>query len=141
APWHDTTPWPCRMHRTIARALGDLGVISSCGNVAGPPFTGFLCFEHHTPGDVAIGAGKIVGSAQRRQRGALLQHGAVLLAASPYAPDLSGIQELSQRVLSTEEVVKAVTRMFAQQTGWDLVAADWTVDEIERIAQLVAGKY
>ena len=23
--------------------------------------------------------------------------------------------------------------MLAQRTGWDLVAADWTVDEIERI--------
>ena len=130
------------MHKLVAGALESLDVRTRIHVADGREAnSGMLCFQHLTAGDLLIDAAKIVGSAQRRQRGALLQHGAILLARSPYAADLSGIQELSQRVLSTEEVVKAVTRMFAQQTGWDLVAADWTVDEIERIAQLVAGKY
>ena len=141
-PWQVGDPWLPRMHKLVAGALESLDVRTRIHVADGREAnSGMLCFQHLTAGDLLIDAAKIVGSAQRRQRGALLQHGAILLARSPYAPDLSGIQELSQRVLSTEEVVKAVTRMFAQQTGWDLVAADWTVDEIERIAQLVAGKY
>ncbi len=37
---------------------------------------------------------KVCGSAQRKRRGALLQHGGVLLAQSPAAPELPGLKEL-----------------------------------------------
>ena len=37
---------------------------------------------------------KVCGSAQRKRRGALLQHGGVLLAQSPAAPELPGLREL-----------------------------------------------
>lgn len=36
-----------------------------------------------------------MGSAQRRMRGAMLQHGSLLLAQSSYAPSLMGLAELS----------------------------------------------
>ena len=52
-------------------------------------FTGLLCFQHLTPGDLLLQGAKVVGSAQRRHRGALLQHGGILLAASPHAPELA----------------------------------------------------
>jgi lipoate-protein ligase A len=61
----------------------------------------FLCFQRRSAGDVvATRPGdaknhKIVGSAQRRRRGALLQHGSVLLETSPAAPELAGIRELT----------------------------------------------
>lgn len=67
----------------------------------------FLCFERRSRGDLllrvtsqeprthdAVLAYKILGSAQRRHRGALLQHGSFLLARSQAAPELPGWLEL-----------------------------------------------
>ena len=47
----------------------------------------FLCFLRRAAGDVLLEGAKIAGSAQRRQRGSVLQHGSVLLARSPGAPE------------------------------------------------------
>ncbi len=54
----------------------------------------FLCFHRRSEGDVVVGNDKLVGSAQRRNKGALLQHGSLLIAKSSYAPSLRGLQEL-----------------------------------------------
>lgn len=51
----------------------------------------FLCFERRSCGDVVWEDHKVMGSAQRRGPGALLQHGSLLLATSPYAPSLQGL--------------------------------------------------
>jgi lipoate-protein ligase A len=142
APWQTGEAWPCRMHTLIAAALRTLGVEArACDCPDGVRFTGALCFQHVTAGDLLLGTSKIVGSAQRRQRGALLQHGAILLAASPSATILPGIRELSGYHLRVAESVDVVTRGFALRTGWDLVPSDWTVPERRHIAELVATKY
>lgn len=54
----------------------------------------FLCFQRRTPGDVTLAGYKICGSAQRRKKNALLQHGSLLVAQSPAAPELPGIADL-----------------------------------------------
>jgi lipoate-protein ligase A len=55
----------------------------------------FLCFLRSNPNDIVHASGvKIVGSAQRRRRGITLQHGSILLSASPASPDLPGLQQL-----------------------------------------------
>lgn len=51
----------------------------------------FLCFNRRSCGDVVWQERKIMGSAQRRRPGALLQHGSLLLAPSPHAPELEGL--------------------------------------------------
>jgi lipoate-protein ligase A len=61
----------------------------------------FLCFQRRSRGDVVFGRSngtqeKIIGSAQRRRRGAILQHGSILLARSTAAPELPGLTELAQ---------------------------------------------
>lgn len=141
-PWQTGAPWLPRMHGIIACALSHFEVATHIYAPAGKEtLAGVLCFQHLSAGDILIGSAKIVGSAQRRQRGALLQHGAVLLAHSPHAPVLPGIQELSNRTLLAEEVMAAVTHETIQQTGWDLVAEDWTTGELRRIDHWVAEKY
>lgn len=67
----------------------------------------FLCFQRRSPGDVLVGGEKIAGSAQRRCRGAVLQHGSVLFARSEAAPELPGLKELSGRMISVEEIQQA----------------------------------
>ena len=84
-PWQDRRSWTERMHALIMTALATLGV-SAQTTLQEEAVKSDLCFQHPTPGDVMVGRAKIVGSAQRKRRGALLQHGAVLLASSPWAP-------------------------------------------------------
>jgi lipoate-protein ligase A len=62
--------------------------------VGKPPIETFLCFQRRAAGDVLIGTAKICGSAQRRHRGALLQHGSVILQTSRFAQEIAGIEEL-----------------------------------------------
>ena len=124
----------------IAGALSRLGVNPATVTEEKPP-PGLLCFQHFTPGDLVVGVAKVVGSAQRRQRGALLQHGAILLATSPYAPQMPGIRELTGRSLATTEIISTLEREFASQTGWTVDAGDWTLNERPRIEELVQIKY
>ncbi len=132
APWQGGEPWLRRMHGIIAAALADLGVAAG-PHPAGPeaPFTGFLCFQHFTPGDLLIGGCKVVGSAQRRVRQALMQHGSLLLAASPHAPALPGV----------EETCAALADACRRQTAWVTEPADWSARERRRVEELVAAKY
>jgi lipoate-protein ligase A len=142
APWQTGGSWLCRMHAILAAALADLGVAAfSCNSPAPEHQSGLLCFQHLTPGDLLIAAAKVSGSAQRRQRGALLQHGALLLEASPFASSLPGIKELTGRSLGLDETLSAVAKQFAGATGWDIRAAAWAAQERERIEDLAQSKY
>jgi lipoate-protein ligase A len=142
APWQNGEPWLRRMHAIIASALSKLQVTTHMQAVTSKePSAGILCFQHVTAGDLLSGSAKIVGSAQRRKRGTLLQHGAILLARSPYAPVLLGIQELSGHALSTEQVAAAVVRRFAGETGWQMVPEDWSAAERQRIERLVGERF
>ena len=142
APGARASSWLPRVHAVIAAALGSLGIgVRLYGAGRAEPFGGFLCFQHLTPGDLLIGPAKVAGSAQRRQRGAVLQHGGLLLAASPHAPALPGIRELAGRPLAADDARAAIVRELGRQTGWRLEAGDWEPAERRRIDQLVAQKY
>jgi lipoate-protein ligase A len=130
------------MHHIIGEALAGWNIstnAAACAETAHAESA--LCFLHQTPGDLLLGGAKVVGSAQRRQRGALLQHGAVLLAASAGAPELSGIRELGGRQITAQDLAKAVCDVFAARTGWSLEASEWSESERSRIAELVRLKY
>lgn len=53
-----------------------------------------LCFAREDEHDLVALGHKLLGSAQRRRRGAILQHGGLVLAASPVTPELPGITDL-----------------------------------------------
>jgi lipoate-protein ligase A len=134
--------WLRRMHRILADALRALGVeVTSHLPRPGEQFPGFLCFGHLAAGDLLLGPNKVVGSAQRRRRGALLQHGAVLLARSPHAPALPGIRELAGRQLDVPAVCDAVRRAFEERTRWKVAESDWTESERQSAEALERDKY
>jgi lipoate-protein ligase A len=54
----------------------------------------FLCFTDRDPEDIVTDGFKVVGSAQRRRGGAILQHGSILLQRSDTTPELPGICDL-----------------------------------------------
>jgi lipoate-protein ligase A len=85
----------------------------------------FLCFQRRACGDLLLvakndfakpSAGlpsyKIMGSAQRRHRGAILQHGSLLVAQSPSAPELPGWNELTGESLPLDELAQDLVRQF-----------------------------
>ncbi|HKI30372.1 MAG TPA: lipoate--protein ligase family protein [Gemmataceae bacterium] len=141
AAWQDGEPWLRRMHRIIGAGLARLGVATRLHQLPDAHRDTPLCFRHLSAGDLLIGAAKVAGSAQRKHRGALMQHGGLLLAQSPFAPELPGIRELTALHLGIEETTAAIRRAFVEQTRWQLVAAGWQDDEPRRIEELVVGKY
>jgi len=55
----------------------------------------FLCFTDTNQEDIVTDDIKIVGSAQRRRGGAVLQHGSLLLARSSRTPELPGVCDVA----------------------------------------------
>jgi lipoate-protein ligase A len=67
----------------------------------------FLCFQRQAPGDVFLTSWKMLGSAQRRSQGALLQHGSLLLERSAAAPELPGVSDLLNQTIATDHVIQS----------------------------------
>lgn len=103
----------------------------------------FLCFERRSPGDIVhntrettcfAGDHKIVGSAQRRSHGAVLQHGSILLARSEYAPELAGLNDLCDTCSSTTRLVSELSTELPQALMVELF--DWTLSDQVRQSSL-----
>jgi len=98
----------------------------------------FLCFARRSSGDILLRpAGKtetsvdyhdykIVGSAQRRRRGAVMQHGSLLLNHSLLAPTLVGFNEIVATELAAEEILEILPAEFGHQLDLDLQPAAQT---------------
>jgi len=86
------------VHDAIGALLRSQGVEAvSRGPVRGPRTATrpFLCFHDRDPEDLVAGDSKIVGGAQRRRAGAILQHGSLLLKRDAATPDLPGAADLA----------------------------------------------
>lgn len=103
-------------------ALLRLGVSASEAERRGRPLRpdGAACFAEPNAGELVVDGRKLVGSAQRRDEQALLQHGSILLAndqslvaslrgQSDALPAAATLSESLQRDVSVEEVVAALS--------------------------------
>lgn len=132
--------WPRQMHMGIARALAEFGVKAHLCERERK--TGrALCFLHQTPDDLLIGEHKVVGSAQRKQRGAMLQHGGILLERSPYTPELPGICELAGVSATSQQLMTALLAELTQSLDWKFKREAWTEREKQRIQELITSRY
>jgi lipoate-protein ligase A len=142
-PWQPANePWACRFHHLVTAALLSAGAETRsvrCGEEK--KLDPVLCFLHQTPGDLLAHGGKVVGSAQRKQKGALLQHGGILLERSEHTPQLPGLRELTGVRFTPEQVAKLVTEQFAADTGWEVFPTDWPTDELALRERIAAEKY
>jgi lipoate-protein ligase A len=112
-----------------------------------------FCFARAGSYEVEVAGKKLVGSAQRRQRGAFLQHGSVLLGADrdrlsllfPGEGDpLAGMTTLADvlgRPPSFDEVVEGLARGLRESHGLELAPGSLTPDEEHLMARLVREKY
>jgi lipoyl(octanoyl) transferase len=101
----------------------------------------FLCFQRRSPGDVLLAEVKIAGSAQRRHRGAVLQHGSLLLSRSPAAPELPGIEEVAEIDLSFNQFVQTWLSILAKALSLDLQQGKLSESEQRRVEVLAWEKY
>lgn len=140
-PWLDRREsWLRRMHHLLRDVLGDLGVrAESCqaDHLGGP----ILCFLHHTPEDLLVGDVKVVGSAQRKQRDALLQHGGILLAQSPHTFELPGLRETSAVAIDPVTLQEAVLAEFGRRFACTFHPSDWSETERVSILELAESRY
>ncbi len=97
-----------RAHREAGRSGGD--------------DSAFLCFQRRTDEDLVVSGYKVLGSAQRRSRRAVLQHGSLLLKASCHAPELPGVFELTSKQIDPLELVEPIAKSVGQLLSlqWDL---------------------
>lgn len=141
----------------LVGGLGRLGAAAELAPIvrgrsadASPPA---FCFVRTGAYEIAVGGRKLVGSAQRRQRGALLQHGTVVLdadparirAAFPKERDplarMTSLAEVLGRRLAFDEVVTAVAGGLALALGVALAPGGLSPGEMALAEALVAEKY
>lgn len=101
----------------------------------------FLCFQRRAIGDILIGDSKVTGSAQRRNRKVVLQHGSILLSRSEAAPELPGIQELTQNTVSFEKAVKECKVCLERALGCEFDECGFDSSENSRIETLANEKF
>lgn len=86
------------VHEAIKTVLCEHGIAAQRrpgSDAAQGPGRPFLCFQDRAIDDIVINKVKIVGSAQRRRPGAVLQHGSLLLKHSERARELPGLSDLT----------------------------------------------
>jgi lipoate-protein ligase A len=138
----------------LVSALRSLGADASRargGRARGPHHdTMEPCFREPSAGEVIAAGRKLIGSAQRSEGGALLQHGSILLdgtqatvqrlqyeSSSPLAEDGAvTLRELLGQTSAPADVAAAIVRAFEETFGICLAPACLTRDELTRAAQL-----
>lgn len=136
--------WYVDVHRGLIAAIrrltgagAVLGPVEFCAEDEEP----FLCFQRTAEYDVFLDGCKIAGSAQRRRRGAVLQHGSVLLRRSPLAPELPGVCDVIDADLAFGDLAAAFTLELANLTGLRGEAGEIADAEHEAAQRLEKAKY
>lgn len=116
-----------------------------------------VCFEIPSQYEISAGGKKLIGSAQARRMGGVLQHGAFplrgdlarilqALAKPDTTPErihrrAATLGELLGREISWQEAADAVARGFADEFGIDFRRGELTGREKTRADELARGKY
>jgi len=140
------------IHQMLRDALLDLGVPAELAPRRPATSVGAgACFAQPAGGEIMVRGRKVVGSAQLRQSGALLQHGSILLGddqtmvgavtRGPVPADLaSPLRTILRSNLETEEVIDAVSRAAARWWKGTWMNVD-SADEIVRASTQHAPRF
>jgi lipoate-protein ligase A len=119
----------------------------------------FLCFQRRSGGDVLLvspnadtgtfsdtvspppGGWKILGSAQRRHRGAILQHGSLLLRTSLAAPEVAGLSDLTGLDVAIEEVSHRLGQGLENALDLPILPAELPPNLESKARELANNKY
>ena len=120
-----------RINSILLAALQRLGVGASVADRASPvtPLSTLPCFATPSRGELIAGGGKLVGSAQWRDAGALLQHGSILIDDDQ---SLIPAVTLAQNAASAIPPPATLTRALGRTPAPDEIA-DALIDAVREI--------
>ncbi len=134
-----------RINRALNAGLVALGVPASLAPAADftPRPTTRTCFRDPLEGEIMAGGAKLVGSAQWRTKGGLLQHGSLLLhddqnvadelrMSSSSSVPAASLTDFLDQVPTMSEMIQSLGRAFGQEFG--LAMCDEGLTEGERVA-------
>ena len=135
-----------KIHSAVIETLSGFGVTAvsfrSMGTtLPAPADQKFLCFQRRSDEDLIVSGYKVLGSAQRKTREAVLQHGSLLLRASRFAPQLPGVSDLCSQHLSTQQLADALLRRLGQRFGVSWRRDKLTDIEDRRASELVTQRF
>jgi lipoate-protein ligase A len=116
------------VHQAIGEVLRDLGIATTMGGPHAGGADDFACFERHDRYGLRRGEQKLLGSAQRRSRSAVLMHGELLIPTGVDAPPAG-------------EVLMVEMRRLAIALGLEPVPAELPCAIAEHAARLADEKY
>lgn len=128
------------VHDTLIEVLSDLGVTANrdgdcdgSGAAKGP----FFCFARRHRLDVLIGNDKLAGSAQRRTRSSILQHGSIIIERRfKQQPAATLVERGVQSALLRERLPV----VFGRKTNSTISEGRWTDQELQ-LAESLEEKY
>jgi len=133
------------VHEAIAAILADLGIGAERRGAHRAATPGdprpFLCFLDRDAEDLVVGPSKIVGSAQRRRAGTILQHGSILLRGSPAAPELPGIADLAGTPGDVRPWAARLAQEIPLALGFQPEPVAWNEALLERAEELSRTVY
>lgn len=146
-----------RLALALAEAVRSLGA-TAVAISDGPNFVpaSGLCFQNPAPSDVTVAGTKIIGSAQARRRGAILQHGSIRLGGEAHPlhrlmhlpqvvarreDDQVGLRHLLGRRLTRRTVAQALREALARLLEVDFVPGNLTPEEEALAHQLREERY
>ena len=130
-----------RVHDAVVDTLQLLGLAARrCGHSddsaahRGP----FFCFERRHCLDVLLGETKLAGSAQRRTRRAVLQHGSIILDNRFPQHRVAALRE--HVAVAADDLLEPLLEALARRLGEPLDPAPWSARE-QRAARDLRAKY
>ncbi|HEY2155573.1 MAG TPA: biotin/lipoate A/B protein ligase family protein [Isosphaeraceae bacterium] len=131
------------VHGALAGLLTEAGVEARRRGAAGaaPDAKPFLCFADRDAEDVVAGPAKLVGSAQRRRAGAVLQHGSILLAGSSRTPELPGLAEVANVAIEPAAWARRIAESIPPTLGLASFRGEISSEERATASRLAAEVY
>ena len=113
------------MHSVVIDLLKDRGIaLAPRGRDSKKSAEPFLCFLREASHDLVLHGHKVLGSAQRRRRGAVLQHGSLLLGSSASVPELLGLSELAPAFQWSQQDAAELGRQMGHALGGELITGE-----------------
>lgn len=142
---NETSVFYQAFHESLVRVLAEFGIESNLtdGEFSGQPSCpkAFLCFQRHAKGDVVLDRQKVLGSAQRRAKRGIIQHGSLLLRRSPAAPELSGIFDIAGTSIDQEILMRYWVEKLSVALGLEFQVLELNPDELERARVIGTSKF
>lgn len=153
-----------RIGAGLACGLEGLGlaIISELKDPRDNSGTGPVCFEIASHYEITVGGRKLVGSAQMRRKGGLLQHGTIPLCGDvgricdvlsferdeERESQRQSVRERAVTLASTmasppswDDVADAIASGVEQTYGYDMLCQALSCDEIDRVETLMAERF